>query len=466
VRRDARLVNDELELDKDQVPILETLLLDYETAFAEAAETMQGRLLELRPEFKESEEQRAQREALFEQMRQARREMREMRERMGDQVDPAAIEEMRARFEPIREKLEAMRPRLPEGEELQALTEQMTALAEEWQSRRRELRSEFMSGLKAILNEQQVDHWPKFEQTLRRQKSLPRGRFSGESVDLFLVLREMDLDESLRPEESIVETYAGELDQALKARDEHLEKERLNMFRSMAGGDVEAAVAIVTRESELRVGVRNVNERFVEAFADAMGAKGATDSANEFRGAYQQRAYERIFGPTRTQRAFDAARELEGLPEDALLAILSVEESYRAQMGELNQKLVQLTRTQEPVEAEQRLRRRAARQQGAEFQRPEDPLRDLFRERGRLNRQYREQLEGYLTPEQIAKLPSADPEREGRGGRGDFSGMDEERRARMLERFDRNGDGELNEEEMEAMRQARRQRRGGGPDDN
>ena len=46
-----------------------------------------------------------------------------------------------------------------------------------------------------FLNEQQMDQWPAVQRRLYREKKLMRGLLSGESVNLFDSVRDMNLDE-------------------------------------------------------------------------------------------------------------------------------------------------------------------------------------------------------------------------------------------------------------------------------
>ena len=64
-----------------------------------------------------------------------------------------------------------------------------------------------------------------------------------------------------------------------------------------------------------------------------------------------------------------------------------------------------------------------------------------FEARVKMGEVYRQRLEALLTPQEIARLPLS--------------------RARMLERFDSDGDGKLGEEERQAARETLRAERGG-----
>ena len=353
------------------------------------------------------------------------------------------------------------------------IREDFADLSRRWRSIRATLREEFLANLRAVLTDEQIDMWPSFERTLRRTKTMRHGRMSGESVDLFLLMREIDLsDEEIDGlEEHVLASYAESLDRALVARDEFLETSRTELWAAFADRDFDRASSITAREAGLRAAVRDANEDYLELAATALEENDRPEDAEAFRGSFRRRAYARVYRPTRTQRSFIAARELEDLDEETLAAILAMEEQYLVDLEQRNRRLEQTTRVEQPRQGERRLRARAARMEGGERTPVPDPIRDAFRDRGEMDQRYRTRLEALLSAEQVAQLPPPGrPERErgafgegrDRSGRG-FRGGEgrEDFRRRMVERFDRDGDGVLSDEEREAARESFGGRRGG-----
>jgi hypothetical protein len=464
LRRDLVIVTEELELAPSQRAIAETLLLDYETAFTEASEAMRDQFSQLRPQRAQDPERRAKRRALFDQMRKLREEIRARREQATDEnpVPAEAIAELEQKMAALREEMIELRPQMPQGEELDQMMDAMRKIGLEWRRQRDALKTELETNLQSILTEDQMENWPDFERTLRRQKTLPQGRLSGESVDLILLLRDLDLDAKTSAAlEPVVEEYTFALDRALAARNEALEPGWDEIFQAMRAGDVDRAVALAGDGSKLRISVRRVNEQYAETIAGVIAETASEELAEEFRSDYKRRAYPRIFRPTGTQRAFRTAKEIEYLEEEVLVAILALEETYLTELAAKNRLLVQATREYEPEQGQRWMRWGAARMAGERPQRvrEEDPIREAFAERTELDQKYRNRLEDLLTPEQVGMLPQRRQQGEGRrGDRFGFGGAGaEERRARMLERFDTDGDGELSEQERDAMREQFRQ---------
>ncbi|MHC4948310.1 MAG: hypothetical protein ACYTG1_08615 [Planctomycetota bacterium] len=473
LRRDLPLFVSELDLDRSQAVVVETLLIDYQTAFDEAGEALRGRFEEMRPRDEQSEERRARREQLFEEMRSVRAEVRALREQAGEdgEIDPAAMEKVRERMEAFREQMRELRPPR-EGPEFQAMMANISHISGDWGRERDGLRADFLNDLMAILSEPQTESWPAFDRTLRRVKTLNRGRYAGESVDLLRIVRDIGVGEDERfLLEDTLEAYAIDLDRALVERNEELDAARQQRLEAMSLGDTDRVKALIAGETDKRLAVRGVNERYRDEIAARLADEMPGDLAAAFREEYDLRAYPRIFRASRMARSFDAVREMEGLDEETREAIGLLEVAYVSEVGPANRRLVSLTRSEEPKQSVARMSRWIDRMNGVEAERPADPLREAFDERTKMEIRYREQLEAMLTEEQIAELPPPPREREGRGGpwgeggwgrwgRGGRGGDDGEgRRRMMMERFDRDGDGELSETERQAAREAREQRR-------
>jgi len=444
LRRDLTLFVDELGLGEEQGPIVEALLNDYQEAFGEAADAMRDQFRELRPG-PDPQDETAQetRRALIEDVRAIRGEMRAMRQEAGEgrEENPDARADLEARFSAIRERMNELRPPRPEGAELEALRELFTKLRLDWERQRSSLNSEFLIDVMALLTDEQTLRWPTFERTLRRRKTLDRGRLSGESVNIFLVLREMDLDQEVWWEiGDTLEAYAIALDQSLQRRNEYLDSDRSEYYAAISGGDPDRAASLADREADLRTAVRDVNQQYSENLATIISGLAGDVVTREFRSNYAERAFPRIYGGNRMQRAFDVAKEFDPIDEGVLTAIIDLEQSYAIDLDVKNRQLVRITRKTEPDQISARIRRFSemmasrGQERGGRFggnwrgERSEDPVRIAMGERSEMDDRYRRQLEAILTPEQVEELPAARRERGERGRRGERGGNEGNRR--------------------------------------
>jgi hypothetical protein len=491
LRRDLQLFDERLALDDGQALILESLLDDYTRAFEAAAAEARQKWEAIQPESREDREARiakrdemsASMRALIDEVRAAAEAARAAAAEAGEpeaqdraQVRMAIPEELREKIRALREEIRGMRGPQLEGAELEAYRRSMITLAATWRRERAAMGRAFLADAQAMLNEEQLAAWPEFDRKLRRRKSLPMGRLAAESVDLGLILREAQLDPPYAPElEEALSLYFVDLDKALVARNIHLETGQEDLRIAALTGDVDRAAALHQDEINLRLAVREVNRRYADVVA-AMLTEPDPSGAETFMSEYRRAAFPMVYRPTRTARALEAAANLEDLTPEVAQAIADISAAYEADLGSVNESIERALIAAEPDQMRERALRMAreprgqregrgeGQREGRGEERPprvEDgagaAMREAFDRRSELDQRYRAQLESILTPEQIELLPAR---RRERGGRGE--GDDGERRAQMRERFDRNGDGTISEDERE---EARRAMRGGAPGD-
>jgi hypothetical protein len=213
------------------------------------------------------------------------------------------------------------------------------------------------------------------------------------------------------------------------------------------------------RQMQARTALRDVNELYRARLVAELGDSSESKSLNQ---AILESGFERIYQPTPTARAFAAAIGIDGLDASVLEAVLATQAAFEAEMAGRNEQLLALTKRFEPQqqldEAERFVAAVSGMMAGGGFNPggfgpgPENPMRESMETRGELDRQYRDRLEALLTPEQVEQLPST---RRGRGGAG--GGQFAEMREQALQRFDKDGDGELSQEERREMMEAFRQ---------
>ena len=351
---------------------------------------------------------------------------------------------------------------------------------EAWSTRKNQLRDDFSTGLKVVLDDDQVAQWPAFERFLTREKTLPRGRISGENVNLFLVVDELRLPPAeFTKLEPLFDAYETRLDDALRTRNTYIEQSLPRLFEAMQTGDSGAAGRIFKRQSELRGAVRDVNEEYRTAMVAALGE---TDWARQLDAAILDGGWERIYRATGTDRSFREAIGFEDLDPTVLASIEELYAQYKGEIAPINERLKSMARTEEPsrlvTEGERFVSMMSqgvsgialgAARGGQGFGAPEaDPMREVFEQRSDVGERYLERLRALLTPEQIERLPRTRGQGGARGGFGGGQGgaegmqgmlerLPEEQRRQLLQAVDRNGNGQIDEDEREGLRQYMRE---------
>ena len=456
LRRDLRLVDDMLLVADEQLPMVEAFLADYEEGFQKAREEIQAKLRELRdanrppePSAEEQEEMRAMGTELREKMRAMRMMMSGNRELVD--AEAAELEELRSEIEAMRAKFQEMRmERMPEQDQIAEIARQASALRKEWLRNRASLEAEFTESLQVILSEEQLTLWDPFRRQVRRDRALPRGVLSGESLDVNTVVREFDASEAAA--EALL-AWEIELDKTLIDRDNTMMEIDLDALVATLENDDKAARDAARSESKVRRDVRDANLEAIDSIAALLGEQG-----DEFRLTAWKKAFPRVYRQTSFERALDAVRKIEGIDPLVLETVDRLEADFLTQLAELHEEARDATIKQELASLksvafnQMRDRINGERQRSDRDPTELDEIRERLRE---LEADSRETLEDMLTPEEIAQLPRAGDRRGGPRNdeqRGDM-------RQRIIERFDSNGDGELDASEREnAMREMRNRR--------
>lgn len=464
LRRDLVQLIDVLRLDDEQKLVVETLFADYEEAFDAGMTAVRARIAEIRPApVAPDAAQRAAQQELRDQLRAL---LDEARERAGE----AATEEERRqimddyqqRIRELREKMLGLTPGPREPGADDEMAAEIDRELEAWQQKKTRLKNEFFAGVQAVLRDEQRALWPAFERLLRREKTIAYGQLSGESLDLFRVLRGLDLPaEAEQAIASSLEAYDLRLDGALKARNGYSEESQQALTDALRAGNQNGALAIVDRQIALSQVVRDVNLQFAAAIAAGLPEEWSgrfTDEAN-------RTAFGRVYRSDRVQRIFEAALQLEDLDEQTREAIEQLRQACLSELAARNEQIRQTIIAHEPAQIRGRYERRTPQEGGPRTGREEDPIQAVYDSRREVEDQYIAQLRELLTDEQFRELPGA------RGGAGRGGERDRRRgsagpgrESSLRDRFDEDGDGRLNEAEREALLKYLRQRRRGDED--
>jgi hypothetical protein len=291
---------------------------------------------------------------------------------------------------------------IPQGADPQkAMLEPVLTALGDWLKEKRQLDDGLLDNVNAILLREQRAMWPLFSQQLYRDKNMHRGRLSGESVDLFKILRDSNFPPSA---ETFIEPhlaeYAASLDIAMRKRDVLLRGNPQKLFDQILRGEMDRSPDMLEELIAARVEVRDVNDRYIDVVeASLSGPDGVA-----FRQRALGRGYPRIFRRTPAERILSAAAENDDYAADLHAQIVQLEAAYLGELGTVNDQLLRETRRYEP---ELQLAREEAgriRRDGGTPRKLEDPTRDMFKDREELGRRYVDMLRALLSPEEFQSL--------------------------------------------------------------
>ena len=458
------------ELSDEQVVIVEQILRDYDESFREASDSSQDGI---------GNSFRSMRGDENDSAREARQELREesnaLREKLNSANnlgDEAGMKELRDRLtqqiESIRDEMRQQRVDEWQSPQRQTAIEEVALLMHDQLRLKQQMREEFEGDLVAVLTEEQLLLWPSLQRQLIRDRLLPRGRLSGEATDIMSLLGQQEYQEEvLALLQPAIQEWDINVTDALVARDDHLVENQGSLMAAMRTMDTSSGIDVLKMQGRLAETVRYVNDTAVQNILAML----PEDKVNQFDAIAKQTSYPRIYRQSRTDRAYEAALELEGLEPETIQAIMDLQDSMENEIAIANEQLLVATHGWEAKEQVERMERFAQRMTGGSSERQENPMQQAEENKRTIEDTYLELLRGLLTEEQIEELGGLEKRtsREDRGrNRGDReSGRDrggnnrgfEGGREEFLQRFDTDGDGEISESEREAIRE---HFRGGG----
>jgi len=275
---------------------------------------------------------------------------------------------------------------------------------EDWGEEKKRLKNEFESSVKSILNEQQMQLWPEFERRLVREKTLHQGRLSGESVNLYSIVRDLRLDERSRLNiEPVLDEYGAQLHQALTRRNNAINEVQGDMFRMIRTGRNLAEQADAYRSVvDLHVAVRNVNDQYRDRLASSL----PHETGRELKSAALEHGYSRIYRELPALRAYRQALELEDLDEETRAGVNDLYTVFEAEIDVINNRLLTTLREFEPKQLRNEVDVYVARQNGEPIPRIDDPTREELRHRQERSQYYLSLLRDLLGDELFAQLPA------------------------------------------------------------
>ncbi len=441
-RRDEVVFIEELGLDETQQLQLTAEVDRYVADFTEGRAEVRKAIAAMRPgprspaaEYREVQEALRERiTALLEQSRadSAATDDPEERRRIMDKV--------RSDIAELRSELADYGATSGDNAELMAAMAEMQKLTASWLVRKAALHREFLQRVQGMLTEDQTPRWPGLERRLRREKTMHRSSLSGENVDLVRVLGDIQEVAPQSELENTVLAYETRLDRALHARNNFELESAVDRAAAEQASDADQLKAIYARQITLARAVRDVNLEFAPLIAAAL----AGESGAVFTATVNQRTLPRLYGPNRADRLIRSALAMQDLEDQTLADVKALRQEYDDERVAPRASARQVLLASEPDE----------RITGRRTSDASDAVYAAMRtaEAGAIER-----LRLLLGDERFLRLPGAGAGRRG----GDLEAAGRAMQKRMLEKYDRDGDGRLNAEERKAM-QARNPGRDSG----
>lgn len=273
----------------------------------------------------------------------------------------------------------------------------------EWAAEKVVLREDFLASVKSLLSDVQVEQWPRLERALRREKSLPNGELSGETLNLMMIFRELDAPPSAADAARLsMEEYEVKLDAALALRDAEVDATITPILKAMANNDSQSGIAVQERVMLRRVGVRTVQEESLVAITAALG----DEYGAPFHKKAMQRAFPQVYRPDPINPMIDAALGLADLTEAQKTSLETLRAEFTVEYGSLQSRMVDAYRVTEPAEPRRRTEITAQKASGATVKHSEAAEIEMVKkQRDELYTKYRTLLAGLLNDVQKEAIP-------------------------------------------------------------
>ncbi|MBU3729563.1 MAG: hypothetical protein FGM37_10015 [Phycisphaerales bacterium] len=272
----------------------------------------------------------------------------------------------------------------------------------EWSREKAMLKQRFLDNLRGQLSESQAARWDALDRAMLRDKELPRGVLSGESINLIAIARDMTISPEVADgSKPVLEEYSVALDEALRARASQMAQSQPIIQEAMVAQDWRKGLVQIEAIVARRVALRDVQDRYIDAIAAALGTAGA-----DFRERALRTAYPQAYRPSPLIQFFASARALPGVTPEQLSALDAIEAAYVVSHVDLESRWAAAMRLHEPKAQLLDVQLRAAAAGGAEIAKPDsDPYRGLREERDRMNQKAHEDVAKVLGPELAELLP-------------------------------------------------------------
>ncbi len=329
-----------------------------------------------------------------------RTSMFDLFEAFRSQIEQGA-REVREFGAPLVEKAEALQD--------QRILDPLRERIQKWGEQKEKLEKQFLDDLTALLTADQATRWPLVERELRRMKQVRHGWLAGEGVDVIRLFARVA--PNLAPSEAmaaVLEQYSRDLDAALAERHRFLDAKG-KAFQETLESDPPAARQTFEQSRALRIRVRDVNARAVRRLAELL----PHDLAEELRRGFVRESLARFRAPGRVERYVEAATKLGSLSAEQRASLASFAEGYTTRRWKLLDRVLEAEfRWEESAIPEEILAKIEGREElhgfrgGGDVPPPDSPAQRLRVELFEFDEAARKQVEGMLTPEQRAEMPS------------------------------------------------------------
>jgi len=262
----------------------------------------------------------------------------------------------------------------------------------------------FMSDVKSLLNEKQLEEWPRVERARRRDNGLRFGFMAGQNMDLLKMLEaaKVDLDKSPELNEQVLR-YELDMDRELQAFEKWGKDQQAKQAEAADMFDMNKIQEMLKEMTEVSTRMRDVNRQHAKAIMALL----PEEKQNAFDLEVKRKSYPRVYREAYIQRAMTQAAGFEDLTSEQKEAIARLKDGYAREAEGLNRTWAAA------IDEKQEKQGGAIGSMMSGFMgggNEKDPVADARKSRRELDERMKERLLAFLTEDQKARLPEDKPD--------------------------------------------------------
>lgn len=273
--------------------------------------------------------------------------MDKLQEDMALTLHEGYVEAHRATMKEMQAAIREITERARDDMDFSALRQEMPRRMRTYSERLRTQQAAFLDDVKALLTEDQRQHWPRVERMRRRETGLRMGMVSGAGVDLVEVAGAA-LDGAPRSDELtvVLDRYELEIDRALEALEETGRQMQEGTAQAAERMDF-AAIRDMTRklEEDSRQ-IRDINREYARIMTPLLPAEIRETFVNEVK----RRSFPQVYRTPHVARCLEAANGFADLSREQREALGSIRQAYEREAAAANQAWARAIEEQEETQ--------------------------------------------------------------------------------------------------------------------
>lgn len=310
----------------------------------------------------------------------------------------------KAMTEETQKTFREMMERARESMDWQAFQKEAATVGKEMTEKMERLEKGFMNDVKSLLNEKQLEQWPRVERARKRDNGLRFGFMAGQNMDLVKMLEAAKVDVEASPElKEQVLRYELDMDREIAAFEKWGKEQQAKQAEAADMFDMNRIQDMLKEMTDVSKRMRDVNRQHAKSIAALLPA----EKQGAFDLEVKRKSYPRVYREVYVQRAMSQALGFADLTPDQKEAITSLRDGYAREAEGLNRTWASAIDEKEEKEGGAIGSMMSGFMGGGN---EKDPVADARKARRELDTRTKDKLLALLKEDQKTRLPEDKPD--------------------------------------------------------